>query len=157
MHEIDGERDGGGEATGIGAARSGQFQRRSVIDRGTQHRKTECHVHRVTEACVLECRQTLIVIHREHCIAACEFTRYERGIRRQRTERIDAGRTSRCDGGCDHCSVFGAEVSIFPGVRVESEHGDAWRRNAEFGLQIGVQHREDAADAVDRECVGNAA
>ena len=62
--------DRGDQARRIGAARAGDFQRGAVVDRDARVGQAERDVHRLLEAGVLEHRQALVVVHRQHRIEA---------------------------------------------------------------------------------------
>ena len=54
-------------------ARAGEVERGAVVDRGAHDRQAERHVDGVAEARVLQHRQALVVIHREHGVAVREL------------------------------------------------------------------------------------
>jgi hypothetical protein len=109
VDEIDGELDGGAQAADIGASCTCERQSRAMIHRSSNHRQTECHVDRMTEAGMFEYRQSLVVKHSEESIGVRHFARHESRIRRQRAKSIDAFATRSVDGRADMSDFFIAE------------------------------------------------
>ena len=56
------------QAAGIGAPGRGQVERRAVVHRGARKWQAQRDIDRMAEARVLDHRQSLVVIHREHGI-----------------------------------------------------------------------------------------
>ena len=59
----------------IDLARAGEVERRAVVDRGADDGQPERDVHRMAEGGVLEHRQPLVVVHRQHGVGAGEHAR----------------------------------------------------------------------------------
>src|SRR6476646_4915496 len=68
--KLDGELHRLDQAAGIGLAGAGEVERGAVVDRGAHERKAEGHVDAAAERGVLEHRQALVVVHRQHCVGA---------------------------------------------------------------------------------------
>ena len=123
---------GGGEAARIGAAGAGEIERRAVIDRGAHERQAERDVDRRAEAGVLEHRQALVVVHREHGVEAAQHA-----AARTRC-RPAAGRVTSMPALRSR-AIAGAITSISsrprwppsPACGLRPQHGDARRGDAE--------------------------
>jgi hypothetical protein len=113
---------GGEQAARIGHAATGQIERGAVIDRGADVGQAERDVHGVAEGRVLEHRQSLVVIHREHGV----------GIARVRAAgtAVSAGsgpsqphalRAQRIEHRRDDIDLLAPEMPAFAGVRVEPQ------------------------------------
>src|SRR5688572_2678220 len=64
--ELDGKLHRFDQAAGVGAAGARDVERGAVVDRGAHERQAEGHVDALAERRVLEHRQALVVVHREH-------------------------------------------------------------------------------------------
>jgi hypothetical protein len=127
----------------VGAAAAGQVERGAVIDRGADDGQAERDVDAVLEGGVLEHRQALVVVHREHGVgrpARCAATAC----------RPAAGRRGPClrraafEHRRDDLDLLAAHVPAFAGMRVEPGHQDARPRDAELAAQVGVQDAQRA-------------
>jgi hypothetical protein len=110
-----------------------------VVYRGAHERQAQRDVHASAEARVLEHRQTLVVVHREHRVRLLEAVRHEQRVGRHRPERIDAGLSRRLDRRRDHLGILAPEVPGFPAVRIESGDQDSRLGDAEALVQV-VMH-----------------
>ena len=122
-----------------------------MVDRGADPRQPERDVDRMAEACVLEHRQALVVVHREHRVVAREARGHECGVRRERPFDVVTGGAQLCDRGRDLVDFLAPEVAAFTRMRVESEHRHARSRDAESADEFGKEDREAARDACARD------
>ena len=76
------------QASGIGASGAREVERRPMVDRRAHDRQAERHVDARAEARVLQHRQALIVIHREHRVGVAQAVRMKQRIGRQRTDHV---------------------------------------------------------------------
>ena len=139
------------QAARIGAAGAGEVERRAVVDRGAVEWQSKRHVDRVAEARVLDHRQALVVVHREHRVGALERGGRECRVRRQRAGDSDAACREGLDRRPDHVDLLAAEVAAFPGVRVEAAYEDAGGRDAERLTQAPVEHDEGPLEPFARD------
>src|SRR2546426_2135573 len=104
--ELNGELDGFDQAAGIGFAGPGEVERSAVVDRGAHERQAEGDVHALAEACVLEHRQSLVVIHGEHGVGVFHPVGNEQRVGRNRAACRDAFFHGLGDGRSDHLHVL---------------------------------------------------
>ncbi|OAX65640.1 hypothetical protein A6R71_07360 [Xanthomonas translucens pv. arrhenatheri] len=137
-------RDRGEQAGRVGAAAPGQFQRGAVIDRHARVGQAQGQVHRLLEAAVLEHRQSLVVVHRQHRIDAGQFLRQERGVGRQRAEQAHAFAAQGVEDRHHHLDFLAAQMPVLAGMRIQPEHRDDRRGDAEVAAQRGVDDAQAA-------------
>ena len=75
--------------------------------------RPERHVHRVAEARVLEHRQSLVVVHREHHVVVRQRARHEHRIGGHRAVDQHARRAGALDGGLDDVAIFACRGGRF--------------------------------------------
>src|SRR4051812_20401502 len=141
LHRLD-------EAAGVGLAGAGEVEGGAMVDRGPHERETEGHVDAAAEGSVLEHRQALVVVHRQHGVGVLEALRHEQGVGRNRSGGVYAGRLDR---RCDDVLVLPAEVAGFSAVRVEPCHEDAGLPDPESRAQVRIDHLERFDDEVARD------
>ncbi|MNT14400.1 hypothetical protein D3C72_1494030 [compost metagenome] len=61
-----------------------------MIDRRADDRQTKGHVDGSAEAFVLKHRQTLVVVHRQHCVAMLQIFGGKQSVGRQRATKVHA-------------------------------------------------------------------
>src|SRR3954462_6170667 len=66
--KLDGELHRLDQAARGGLAGAGEGEGGAVVDRGANERKAKGHVHAAAERGVLEHREALVVVHRQHCV-----------------------------------------------------------------------------------------
>src|SRR5204863_6609191 len=64
--ELDGKLHRLDQAARVGAPGAGEVERGAVVDRGAHERQPERDVYALPEARVLQHRQPLVVVHRQH-------------------------------------------------------------------------------------------
>ena len=105
-----------------------------MIDRGADQRQAERDVDREAEALVLQHRQPLIVVHREHRVRVPQLRLGEQRIGRQRfAGGIDGGAT-------DQVFVEREVVAVLLGDGLQ--HGD--RRGGDFRADAVAGQGDDA-------------
>ena len=114
-----------------------------MIDRGAHERQAERDVHPAPEARVLEHRQTLIVIHREHAVGGRQPLGDEQRIGRERAARVDPGAHRVADRRRDDLGLLPAEIARLARMRVQPRHQDAGARDAEAPPQVGIQYAQN--------------
>ena len=122
-----------------------------MVGRGTQQRQAERHVDRALEAGVLDDRQSLIVIHREHCVVACEHLWHEYRVGRQRPVGADAGGAQALDRRGDDARLLLAEVTAFAGVRIQPADRDPRVAHGEPPRELTGEDRAHLVQRVDGE------
>ena len=115
---------------------AGKVQRRAMIDRGANYRQSQRDVHAAPEACMLQHRQTLIVVHRQHRVALRQAMRREQRIRRQRFAHIHALRTQFIQYGDHNVELFASQIAALTRMRIKPRHQNARTGNAKTALQI---------------------
>src|SRR5260221_4780912 len=90
LEELDGKLERFLEAAGIGAPGAGKVERRAVIDRGADEGQAERDVDAAAEARVLQHRQPLVVIHRQHAVDLAPAPWREQRIRGERPPDADS-------------------------------------------------------------------
>ena len=140
--------DRGAQAAGVGAAGAGQIERRAVVDRGAHDRQAERDVDGVLEAGVLEHRQALVVVHREHRIVVGRAAAGRTPCRRAAGRVASMPRArSRSIAGAMTLDLLVAEVAALAGVRIQAAHGDARRADAPPLAQVAVEDRAASGTA----------
>src|SRR5258706_1890630 len=147
LEELDGKLERFGEAAGIGAPGAGKVERRAVIDRGADEGQAERDVDAAAEARVLQPRQPLVVIHRQHAVARAQALGHEQRIRGDRPLGVDARPGGARDGRRDHLDVLAPEVARLAAMRVQPGDEDARPRDAEAALEIGINDPEGAKNS----------
>ena len=82
MNLKDGRVNGGEQAVRPRVPTAGEVERGAVIDRAADDGQAQRGIDRVVKADVFEHRQSLVVVHRQHRIAAFELVRGEQGVGR---------------------------------------------------------------------------
>ena len=103
---------------GSAAPRAGQFERRAMVDGDARVGQAQGDVHGIREIAVLEHRQSLVVVHRQHRIETGQLFGQEGGIGGQRADQV-ACRLPRSASrvGSMMSQFLIAQVAGFPGVR----------------------------------------
>src|SRR5690606_6868524 len=153
--EFDREPRRRDQAARFGAAAARDVERGAVIDRGADPGQAERDVHRVAETGVFQYRQALVVVHREDCIELRGMGGHERGIGRQRTDRVDARGLQFRDGRNDRVDFLATEMAALARVRIEAEYRDARAFDAEARVQVAFDDTHVADDARLRDRGGN--
>ena len=110
-----------------------------MVHRGAYDGQAEGDVDRAPEALVLEHRQALVVVHRQHRVGGLQVAGGEQGVRRQgRAEAHALGAQPR-QGGLDHLDLLAPQVAALAGVGVEAAHQDIWIVDPEAPHQVVVQ------------------
>src|SRR2546426_7969659 len=78
--ELDGKLHRLDQAARVGASGPGEIERGAVVDRGAHEREPERDVYALPETRVLQHRQPLVVVHREHRVGAFQSFRDEEGV-----------------------------------------------------------------------------
>jgi hypothetical protein len=121
--QLDGERERGLHAAGIGDPATGDVERRPVVGRRADERQPERDVHRAMDVGLLDGDQALVVVHRDHGVAA-RTERREQGVGRNRPECVDSRAAGARDRRGDDALLLVAIDSAVAGVRVERGDGD---------------------------------
>ena len=100
----------------------------------------------LSETGVLEHRQPLVVVHRDHDVGAGESLAGERGVGGDGASDIDPLRTQRLHRGRDRLDLLATQMPAFAGMRIEPADHDAGGREGESGTQVVRDH----ADEVDQ-------
>src|SRR5258708_9942002 len=145
--ELDGKLERFLEAAGIGAAGAGKVERRAVIDRGADEGQAERDVDAAAEARVLQHRQPLVVIHRQHAVGLAQALGHEQRIRGDRPLGVDARAGGARDGRRDHLDVLAPEAARLAAMLGQAGDEDARPRDAEAALEIGINEPEGAKDS----------
>ncbi len=119
---LSAKADGGGEAAVIGLAGAGEVECRAR-DRPTcapgSAARASC-ADRAIESGVLDHRQALVVIHREHGVAFRESRAGTNAVSAGHgSDHIHAALAHTRDGWLDHVDLFGAQMPLFACVRIE--------------------------------------
>ncbi|KAG0774413.1 hypothetical protein G6F22_014079 [Rhizopus arrhizus] len=144
-------------AGGIGDAAAGQVQRGAMVDRHARVGQAQGQVHCLFEARVLQHRQALVVVHRQHGVEAGQLGRQEGGVGRQRPDQVHAFSAQALQQRDDQVQFLAAQVAVFTGVRVQAEHGDARRRQAELAAQRGMHGTQGVFQAGCGDRIGHLA
>ena len=108
--EFAGEGQGRYQARMLRPSRPREVDGGSVVDRRAHEAEPESDVDGLSEAGVLEHRQALIVVHRDHDVSAGEPLAGERGVGRDRAANVDSLRAQRLHRGCDGLDLLVAQV-----------------------------------------------
>ena len=128
-----------------------------MVHRHARIGQAQGQVHRLFEAGIFQYRQALVVVHRQHGVEAGQLGGQEGGIGRQRPDQVHALRAQALQQRDDQIQFFAAQVAIFAGVRVQAEHGDARRRQAELTAQCGVHRAQRVLQAGRGDRIGHLA
>src|SRR5437868_3203590 len=90
LREVAGKLERLGEARRVGATRAGKIERGAVVDGGADEWQAERDVHATAEARVLEHRQALVVVHRQHRVGLLHALGNEERVGRDRSLGVDA-------------------------------------------------------------------
>ncbi len=120
-----------------------------MIDGGAHDRETQRDVDRFTETRVLEHGQTLVVVHRQYRVLVTGGL-CERGVRRQRAAHVLALSSELRHDRCDDLRIFGAQVSVFSGMRIQPADDDLGCSNTETMPQVVQKNAEDVAQPAGR-------
>ena len=143
------------QAAGIGASTAGQIQRRAVIDRGAHDGQSQGNVDGLTEAGVLEHRQSLVVIHGQHGVVAFEMARHEQRVRRYRAVHIQALCARLRDGRIDDAQFFIPQMPAFSGVRIQAAHRDAGAIQTPEPPQVGRHDGQHLQQSGRAQCIAD--
>src|SRR5690606_10648981 len=138
--ERERELDGRAEAVVPRAAGAGERERGAVVDRCPDDRQPERDVHDRAEIERLQRRQRLIVVHRDHDVAARERLGRERGVGRHRARDVEAGGREPPDHGLDQIAFLVTQHAALARVRVQAEHGDTRGRQTEARAELVVRN-----------------
>src|SRR5260221_13317572 len=147
LEELAGKLERFGEAAGIGAPGAGKVERRAVIDRGADEGQAERDVDAAAEARILQHRQALVVIHRQHAVGLAQALGHEQRIRGDRPLGVDARPGGARDGRRDHLDVLAPAGARLAAMRVQPGDEDARPRDAEAVLEIGINDPEGAKNS----------
>ncbi|MNI90887.1 hypothetical protein D3C73_1484700 [compost metagenome] len=78
------------QAAGVDLAAAGQVQGGAVVDRCADDRQAEGHVDCRAEAFVLQHRQALVVVHRQHRIAVLQIFGGKQSVGGQGAAKVHA-------------------------------------------------------------------
>ena len=95
----------------IGAAGAGEIERGAMVDRRANDWQPERYIDAAAEARVLENRQSLVVVHRQHAIEIPQPVGIEQRIGRQRAGQLHALAAQLFDYGDDYVDFFTSEVA----------------------------------------------
>ena len=95
-----------------------------MIDRGADDRQAERGIDRVVKADVLEHRQALVVIHRQHRVGIGEHMRGEQRVRRVGAAKANARGAQLVERRNDDVEFLAPEKAVFAGVRIEAANLD---------------------------------
>lgn len=119
-----------------------------MVHRGADEGQAEREVDGAVEGLALEHRQGLVVVHRQHRVVAGALRWHEGGVGGQRTEQVQAFGAQRLQHRHDGVDLLAPQVPAFAGVRIEPQHGDARRGEAELVAQLGMHDAQRAGEAV---------
>ena len=126
-----------------------------MVDRRTDDRQAQGHVDCSAEAFVLEYRQALVVVHRQHRVAVLQIFGGKQGIGRQRPAQVHAFGAQAGQGRLDDVDFLAAQVAALARVRVKATHQYARVGNAELVAHVGMQDTGYTFDALGSDGVGN--
>src|SRR5690625_1434480 len=146
--DVDGQLDGGFEAVGVGTSGAGKLKCGAVVDGGAHDGKPQGDIDGAAEARVLEYRQALVVIHREHGVGLCEPRRNEGGVGRERALKLKAFPAQNVQHGREGVDFLASEITVLAGMRVETEHEYVWRGNTKVLNQAGMEDLQCVSEAL---------
>ena len=115
--------------------------------------QAQSQVHRLLEAGILQHRQALVVVHRQHGRSRPAWPAGRRC-------RPAAGRPGPCPpragaaAGDDQVQFLASQMAVFAGMRVQPEHRDARRRQAELA-QRGMHRTQGVFQAGRGDRIGH--
>ena len=92
---------------------------------------------------VLEHRQALVVVHRDHHVGVGETFPGERGIGRDRAAGVDSLRAQRLHRGCDRLDLLASQMTPLARVRVQSADHDTRGGDRKTGAQVARDDPDD--------------
>ncbi len=119
-----------------------------MVDRGAHDRQAQRDIDGRTEALVLEYRQSLIVVHRQHRVAVLEMLRREQRIGRQRSDQVDTFLAQQGQRRFDDLDFLAPQMTAFTRMGVEPANQNARLGDAELVDQVGMQDARDPAQAL---------
>src|SRR5436190_1343118 len=97
---------------------AGDVECRPVVNRGANDRQPESNIYRLSKRQTFYRNQSLIVVARRYRVELASERAEEQGIGREGTGYVDIFSATRFDCGLDLAGFFGAEQSVFAGVRI---------------------------------------
>ena len=126
-----------------------------MVDRRAQQRQAERHVHCLAEGRVLQRRQALVVVHREHDVRIGQLPRREYRVGRPGPGRGDPGALRPFDRRPDHFDLLATQVSAFAGVRIQAADRDPRCVDPPEATQVAVEDRECHVEQFAADCVAD--
>ena len=93
---------------------------------------------------VLEYRQALVVVHRQHRVEALQLVWQERGIGWQRANQTQPFAAQVVQGGNDDVQFFPAQMTVFASVRIQTQYGDGGHSKSKLGAQCRIYDTQGA-------------
>jgi hypothetical protein len=110
----------------------------------------------VAKARELEHRQPLVVVHREHDVAAGQAGRQECRVRGNRSLDAQAAPPQRRERGLQRLDLLAPEMTRFAGMRIDAADEDARPADAVQPSQVTVEHGDDGAQSLGRQRAAHA-
>jgi hypothetical protein len=130
------------------------IERCAVVDGCSYDRQPECDVHGCAESCVLEDRQTLVVVHREYSVFVSGAWRKSR-VRGQWASDFFSATGEFRDDGRYNAVIFVAEVATFTCMWIQPTNDDFRIRDTEAPAKVVKQYLDDCLQSLGRDCRGN--